>query len=235
MTSVDYWFDPVCPWSWTTSRWVREVVAQSDVEVQWRPMSLAILNASDDPAIQRFTSVTIEPARVCAVVYQNEPELLGELYRQLGERFHHAGDEQERMRFGSFAEVLEFYPANRELIRSKVADALAATGLAASYLDAVEDPKWDEVLEQSHASVPAGNQNRELIGVPTLSVEGSAGVFGPVISEVPTGEQVLELWNAFVAMAKYQNFFELKRTTDRPAPLTEGSPFGAAASGACAL
>src|SRR3954452_14989793 len=47
-TKVGFWFDPLCPWAWLTSRWVREVEQVRDVEVEWSVMSLAHLNEGRD-------------------------------------------------------------------------------------------------------------------------------------------------------------------------------------------
>lgn len=225
MTTVDYWFDPLCPWSWTTSRWMVKVAEQVAVDVRWHPMSLSLLNATDNPPFSEFNKIGLGPIRVCAAVHAKQPEKLGELYTEIGNRFHHAGDWQEEGRFIDFMMLVDGYIANADTIRPKVVEALDAAGLDAGYIDAFDDASFDAALGDSHVSVPSGEQNQELIGVPTISVDGSAGLFGPVISEVPDEDSIVDMWEAFATLARNPNFFELKRSTSRPAPFTAGSRF----------
>jgi hypothetical protein len=119
------------------------------------------------------------------------------------------------------------YSANRDELLPKVAAALADIGLPADLSEAMLDEQWDDALRQSHARVPTLGAKRELIGVPTISVDGSAGLFGPVIAEVPPSGEAGELWDAFVAMARVPYFYELKRTTDRSAPLSRPDSYPA--------
>ena len=51
-------FDPVCPFAWMTSKWVRMVAAQRDYRVDWRFISLRILNANVDYATHFPPSTT---------------------------------------------------------------------------------------------------------------------------------------------------------------------------------
>ena len=50
MTDADIrlYFDPVCPFAWMTSKWVRMVAAQRDYAVDWRFISLRLINADVD-------------------------------------------------------------------------------------------------------------------------------------------------------------------------------------------
>ena len=114
MTTVDYWFDPLCPWSWTTSRWMVKVAEQTEVDVRWHPMSLSLLNANDQQPFADFNKVGIGAVRVCAAVHAKEPGKLGELYTQIGNRFHHSGDWQEEARFIDFMALIDSYLANAQ-------------------------------------------------------------------------------------------------------------------------
>jgi 2-hydroxychromene-2-carboxylate isomerase len=39
MRDVHFYFGPVCPFAWITSKWVRMVAAQRDYTVDWRFIS----------------------------------------------------------------------------------------------------------------------------------------------------------------------------------------------------
>src|SRR6202044_2870399 len=47
-SEIRFYFDPVCPFAWITSKWVRMVVAQRDYAVDWRFISLRMINSGID-------------------------------------------------------------------------------------------------------------------------------------------------------------------------------------------
>ena len=96
-----------------------------------------------------------------------------------------------------------------------IAGALADAGLPADPDRRESQASWDDAIRASHDLVPAGQRKQTLIGVPTISVNGHAGQFGPVISEIATGERAGLLWDAFKVFAMEETFFEIKRVTDR--------------------
>ncbi|MDN5893144.1 MAG: DsbA family protein [Nocardioides sp.] len=191
MTKADFWFDPLCPFAWLTSRWVLEVEKVRDIQVSWHVMSLAYLNQDKD--IPEDYRKTLDPAwgpvRVCIAAEQHHGnEVLLPLYTAMGNQIH-----------------LE----KSELDRDMVLKALEVAGLPAGLADAMESTDYDEVLKKSHHE--GMDQVGEEVGTPVISIEGSA-FFGPVITKTPTGEEAGKLWDATVGLAAYPYFFELKRT-----------------------
>ena len=47
-TDICFYFDPVCPFAWMTSKWVRQVTVERDYTVDWRFISLRMINAAVD-------------------------------------------------------------------------------------------------------------------------------------------------------------------------------------------
>lgn len=188
--NVDFWFDPVCPYTWLTSRWIREVERVRDVTVRWRVMSLSVLNEGldvdpEDPEGQ-WGDYMRGPGRVCAAVsgrYGNEA--LGRFFDALGVRLHERG---------------EWDGAER---------ALADAGLPPELAAVAWTPEYDAAVRSSH------EQGIALVGpdvgTPVLSVPGIGAVFGPVVSPAPKGEAAGRLWDGVVLMAGVQDFCELKR------------------------
>ncbi|MWA03814.1 disulfide bond formation protein DsbA [Actinomadura sp. LD22] len=190
-TPVDFWFDPLCPWAWITSRWILEVEKQRPIEVRWHVMSLAVLNEDKDvpEEYRKGLAEAWGPVRVCIAAEQKYgSEVLGRLYTELGTRRHH-----EKQKF------------TREYFES----ALTAAGLDPALADAAGSTAYDEAVRASHKD--GIDRVGQEVGTPVIEVEGSA-FFGPVVSPIPRGEAAVKLWDGVVAVAGTPGFFELKRT-----------------------
>lgn len=188
-TSVEFWFDPICPWTYITSRWAAEVSEQRDFEVQWQPFSLQVLNeATADSSKHAAHAVGHGLGRVMtAVAAAHDAAAVGALYAEIGLRLH---------------------PQGRTDTDAVIIESLAAAGLDAAYATAYGDDMYDDTLrantQRGLALVGPG------VGVPIIAVDGNA-FFGPVISPAPSGADALKLWDAFAAAATVPGFFEMKR------------------------
>jgi len=194
-TVVDFWFDPLCPWAWITSRWVLEVQKVRPVEPRWHVMSLAVLNEKREDLPEAYREGLKQawgPVRVCvAAEAKYGPEVLGPLYTALGTRFHN-----------------EHQPKDRPTIEA----ALAEAGLPAELADAMDSTEYDEAVRASHAD--GIDRVGYDVGTPVISVNGTS-VFGPVLSPIPRGQAAARLWDGVLAIAETDGFFELKRSRTR--------------------
>ncbi|XRQ12491.1 disulfide bond formation protein DsbA [Actinomadura welshii] len=193
-TPVDFWFDPLCPWAWITSRWILEVEKLRPIEVRWHVMSLSVLNEDKDVPEEYRQGLKDGwgPVRVCIAAEQKYgSEVLGRLYTELGTRRHH-----ERQKFD----------------RPYFEAALTAAGLDPALADAAESTAYDEAVRASHKD--GIDRVGQEVGTPVIEVEGSA-FFGPVVSPIPRGEAAAALWDGVVAVAGTDGFFELKRSRTR--------------------
>lgn len=193
-TSVDFWFDPLCPWAWITSRWVLEVEKKRPIAPRWHVMSLAILNEDRDISedYRKKLADAWGPVRVCvAASVERGEEALGPLYTALGTRFHNEGKPKDR---------------------PTIEDALTEAGLPASLADAMASTDYDDVLRKSHDD-GIGRVGLE-VGTPVISV-GGVSFFGPVVTPIPRGEEAAKLWDGVLAVAGTDGFFEIKRSRTR--------------------
>ncbi len=192
-TPVDFWFDPLCPWAWMSSRWLLEAAQVRSLAPHFRVMSLAILNDGRDlpPNYVEMMRYAWGPVRVCiAVEKEYGADKLAELYTAMGTRFH---------------------PGKAERDRATVEEALTEVGLPASLADAMADSSLDEALRESHHA--GMDQVGMDVGTPVIAVEGTA-FFGPVVTPAPKGEEAGKLWDGVVLVASTPGFYELKRTRD---------------------
>jgi len=199
--SVKFWFDVTCPFAWATSRWIKEVEKVRDIEVEFVPMSLAVLNDGRDlpEDYANMMKAAWGPARVFAKVATEEPAKVDELYTTLGNKLH--GEEQAgKHDYGAYDELIK--------------EALAETGLDASYADVANTEEVDEQLRAFHNE--GINSVGDEVGTPVLKL-GDTAFFGPVITRIPTGEEAGEIFDAAFRLAQYPYFFEIKRSrTENP-------------------
>jgi 2-hydroxychromene-2-carboxylate isomerase len=191
MTDIaEFWFDPMCPFAWITSRWMLEVEKVRDVRVSWRVMSLYYLNKDRDLSEEYQARVArgLPIGRVLIATEQRVgPEALLPLYTAFGTRIHH-----------------EKHDVGRDLVVAALADAQ----LPADLVDAMEDPSYDDALLASHQE--AMDRVGDDVGTPTIAFNGSA-FFGPVLSKIPRGDDAGRLWDGTIAVADFPYFYEIKR------------------------
>jgi len=199
-TSVDMWFDPLCPWAWLTSRWLLEVEKVRPVHVSFHVMSLSVLNEGRDELPESYRQLLAAgwgPVRVAiAAELKYGNPVLRDLYTALGSRRHLGGQE-----FGP-----EVYRA-----------ALEEVGLDPELADAADSTEYDTVLRESHNAgmKPVGlDVGTPVIHAPGPTEDSQIAFFGPVVTPAPKGEAAGKLWDGVLLVAGTPGFYEIKRTRE---------------------
>src|SRR3954452_11579469 len=182
-SSLEFYFDPACPWTWITSRWVVEVAEQRKLPITWQLFSLRYHN-KENPGydwIRERLNDQYAGLRVLAAVHKHHGnDAVGHLYTALGTLIHY--DDYEHL--------------------TRLAEAIAAAGLPAE--------SWDSSIEESteRGRAIVGKDS----GIPIIVIDDAQHTFfGPVLSPAPTGEDALKLWDAYVTFCKIDGVYEIKR------------------------
>jgi len=205
VNSIEFFFDPACPFAWLTSRWVTEVAEQSDLQVRWRFIALKILNEGKDVPEQyaRGHAASFEMLRVVAAVSDDlGNDAVAALYTALGTALHTDGGSAEL--FGG-----------DDVDPGPVIDAaLVAAGLPESYRKATIDDARDSLI-RSETELALSRTGPD-VGTPILTFDlehpETSTFFGPVINRIPRGAEALQLWDALATLARLPGVSELKRS-----------------------
>lgn len=202
MTKIDFYFDPTCPFSWITSRWLLQVSAHRNINITWRQFSLALKNdeltaTDDETSYARKHRASHRVHRVIAAAARDGAAIV-DLYTAFGTKYHVAG-----------------FDYNDEWI-GRVLDEL---GLAQELSATADDESLDTHLasELAAATAAAGRD----IGVPTIVFHtdaGALGYFGPVLNTLPELDESLDIWDGLARLATTSSFYEIKRTRPRGSP-----------------
>ena len=193
---AEFWFDPICPWAWMTSRWMLEVEKVRPVRVTWNVMSLSVLNDGRDVP-EEYVEILAKgwgPVRVITAVREQFGDTyVLPLYTAMGNRIHRGG---------------------RQDLDAITREALIECGLPEELADLGQSTDVDIPLRASHdrAIALVGDD----VGTPVIAVPGDTGeliaFFGPVVTPAPKGEAAGRLWDGTLLVAGTPGFYEIKRS-----------------------
>ncbi len=209
-SDIRFYFDPVCPFCWLTSKWIRMVQEERGLTVDWRFISLRLINSHIDydahfpPEYEAGHTAGLRLLRVAARARAEiGPEAVDRLQAAYGAHIFDtppddvAGEKEPRERRGT---------------REFVEPILREAGLPAGLADALDDESWDEEIGADGEE--ALRQTGKDVGTPIIHFDPPDGVafFGPVISRLPEPGRAGELWDHVLGLAQFPGFAELKRS-----------------------
>lgn len=208
MDKIEFFFDPICPWAWVTSRWIDDLANQQVVEPTWRFISLAVVNSSRDYEAefpQGYTNIHglgHNLLRVAAAVRQDSGnDGVARWYREIGTELHTNKNRERYIAGESIAPILKRAGLDQEL----------EGAFSDSTYDALITAETNTALERTGRDV----------GTPIITFgENGPSLFGPVMSTIPKGQDAIEVYGAYKVLASREDFYEMKRAV-RKAPVFE--------------
>ena len=209
MADLEFFFDPICPWAWITSRWVDEVQKQRSYDVTWRFISLRMINEEigyneGSEVLRQSHFIGTQILRAAALARAEEGnEAVGKLYTAVGTALHNNQQREEMLNNPTFFLV----------------DVLSRNNLNVDWAKGADNEEFDAVIREE--TDLAFSRTGKGVGTPILTFKpgqaNEGSFFGPVISEIPRGDAALKLWDAIELIATSTGMAELKRSI-RSAP-----------------
>ena len=207
MSDIEFYWDPICPFAWITSRWVSTVATRRDLTVDWRFISLRVLNEGRDYATEfppDYLDMHTRGQRMLRVAaaarVAHGREVMGPLYTALGESI---GDRTRQPGVRAFAGIGD---------EAHLAAVLGQVGLPVALSAAADDDAFDDELRADTAT--GLERTGGGVGTPIVVHDppDGPGFFGPVISRVPDPDEAERLWDAVTVLARWPGFAEIKRS-----------------------
>ncbi len=189
--AVEFFFDPMCPWAFEASRWMRSVREQTGIEITWRFFSLETVNRGEGKLFpwERPWSYGWSMMRVGAYLRRRSPLLLDRWYLENGEAFFHRGEP-----------VFDTEGAKRVVSRLGLPPALVD--------EAIADETTHDDVRSDHEHLVRTHGGH---GVPTLVFPDGNAVFGPVVMPAPDGSAAIRLWESILVWREFPHLYEIRR------------------------
>lgn len=188
---VQFFFDPMCPYAYQTSVWIRDVRDHIGLDIRWRFFSLEEVNrvGGKKHPWERPWSYGWGQMRVGSLIRREfGNDALDRWYAAVGSAF--------------------FVDGVKTHVRAVHEELLAANGFAPTLVErAIGDPATIDDVRADHDFAVAEYGAH---GVPTIVLESGYAAYGPVVVPAPTGDDALMLWDLLHTMARFPHLYELR-------------------------
>jgi 2-hydroxychromene-2-carboxylate isomerase len=191
--AVTFYLDPMCPYAYQTSRWIREVRSRlpGGLAVTWKFFSLEEVNLEPGKRHpwERPWSYGFGQMRVGVLIRRElGNDALDRWYDTIGRAF--------------------FYDGRKTHVPEVHAEVIAAAGFDPALVErALAD---DTTLGEARAEHEDAVARHGAHGVPTIVFESGYALYGPVVVPAPTGDDALALWHLVRGMARFPHLYELR-------------------------
>jgi 2-hydroxychromene-2-carboxylate isomerase len=188
--ALTLWWDPVCPYSWNTAKWLAEVAEARGRVIGWHLMSLAVLNEGQTlPAPQH--------ARM------QDSRVIGRLMMAIKAELGQSGLIKAYFGFGE-----AYFDQDAAVDEHLAEQVLKAAGASETAPSSMWDDSLDAVVRQSHE---ASQHALGMAGGSPMLTIGGQTFFGPVLTALPEPGGRQALFEAVATLANTPTFSQLQR------------------------
>jgi 2-hydroxychromene-2-carboxylate isomerase len=191
---ITFYFDPMCPYAYQSSRWIRTVRSELDggLDITWKFFSLEEVNRVEGKRHpwERPWSFGFGQMRVGALIRRElGNDAVDRWYDTVGHAF--------------------FYDGVKTHVPATHAEVIAAAGFDPDLVDrAIADESTLTEVRDEHQDAVARYGAH---GVPTIVFAPSGyAVYGPVVVPAPEGADAVALWDLVLGMQRFPHLYELR-------------------------